>query len=171
MTSHKLANYLRAYRKRSGLSQSEVAYLLGCKNGAQVSRYGAAASIRTSEHAQSGGARQDSRGGGLDAWTETSGALVLHLADLPLSDWNPTNTRPSSFSSTARFFLSSFFSPVRTALLCTDAQRQISVTRFKQGHKRLELCCSFGGMTPAMGCIEFSVGTDRRLCTANHCRV
>src|SRR6266851_1347618 len=39
MTSHKLANYLRAYRKRSGLSQSEVAYLLGCKNGAQVSRY------------------------------------------------------------------------------------------------------------------------------------
>ena len=33
MTSHKLANYLRAYRKRSGLSQSEVAYLLGCKNG------------------------------------------------------------------------------------------------------------------------------------------
>jgi len=39
MTSHKLANYLRAYRKRSGLTQSEVAYLLGCKNGAQVSRY------------------------------------------------------------------------------------------------------------------------------------
>ena len=39
MTSHKLANYLRAYRKRSGLSQSEVAYLLGCRNGAQVSRY------------------------------------------------------------------------------------------------------------------------------------
>src|SRR2546426_6173483 len=39
MTSHKLPNYLRAYRKRSGLSQSEVAYLLGCKNGNQVSRY------------------------------------------------------------------------------------------------------------------------------------
>ena len=39
MTSHKLANYLRAYRKRSGLSQSEVAYLLGFRNGAQVSRY------------------------------------------------------------------------------------------------------------------------------------
>ncbi len=39
MTSHKLANYLRAYRKRSGLSQSEVAYLVGCKNGNQVSRY------------------------------------------------------------------------------------------------------------------------------------
>jgi len=39
MTSQKLGNYLKAYRKRSGLSQSEVAYLLGCKNGAQVSRY------------------------------------------------------------------------------------------------------------------------------------
>lgn len=39
MTSYKLANYLRAYRKRSGLSQGEVAYLLGCRNGAQVSRY------------------------------------------------------------------------------------------------------------------------------------
>src|SRR5260370_42163208 len=39
MTSDKIANYLRAYRKRSGLSQSEVAYLLGCKNGNQVSRY------------------------------------------------------------------------------------------------------------------------------------
>ncbi len=39
MTSQKLENYLRAYRRRSGLSQREVAYLLGCKNGAQVSRY------------------------------------------------------------------------------------------------------------------------------------
>ena len=39
MTSHKLANYLRAYRKRTGLSQGEVAFLLGCKNGNQVSRY------------------------------------------------------------------------------------------------------------------------------------
>ncbi len=39
MTSHKLANYLRAYRKRSGLSQSEVAFLLGYKTGAHVSRY------------------------------------------------------------------------------------------------------------------------------------
>ena len=39
MTPHKLGNYLRAYRKRSGLNQSEVAYLLGCKNASQVSRY------------------------------------------------------------------------------------------------------------------------------------
>src|SRR6266851_431091 len=39
MTSHKLANYLRAYTKRSRLSQSDAAYLLGCKDGAQVSRY------------------------------------------------------------------------------------------------------------------------------------
>jgi transcriptional regulator with XRE-family HTH domain len=37
--SHKLENYLRTYRKRSGLSQDEVAFLLGCKNGTKVSRY------------------------------------------------------------------------------------------------------------------------------------
>src|SRR5713226_5860932 len=39
MSTHKLENYLRAYRKRSGLTQLEVAFLLGCENGAQVSRY------------------------------------------------------------------------------------------------------------------------------------
>jgi transcriptional regulator with XRE-family HTH domain len=39
MVTHKLANYIRAYRKKSGLSQREVAYLLGCDTGAQVSRY------------------------------------------------------------------------------------------------------------------------------------
>jgi transcriptional regulator with XRE-family HTH domain len=39
MATHKLANYIRAYRKKSGLSQREVAYLLGCDTGAQVSRY------------------------------------------------------------------------------------------------------------------------------------
>ena len=39
MATHKLANYIRAYRKKSGLSQREVAYLLGCETGAQVSRY------------------------------------------------------------------------------------------------------------------------------------
>src|SRR5712692_3816759 len=39
MSTHKLENYLRAYRKRSGLTQREVAFLLGCRNGAQVSRY------------------------------------------------------------------------------------------------------------------------------------
>ena len=37
--SHKLQNYLRTYRKRSGLSQDEVAYLLGCQNGTKISRY------------------------------------------------------------------------------------------------------------------------------------
>jgi len=37
--SHKLENYLRTYRKRSGLSQDELAFLLGCQNGIKVSRY------------------------------------------------------------------------------------------------------------------------------------
>ena len=37
--SHKLENYLRTYRKKSGLSQDEVAFLLGCQNGTKVSRY------------------------------------------------------------------------------------------------------------------------------------
>ncbi len=39
MSTHKLENYLRAYRKKSGLTQREVAFLLGCENGGQVSRY------------------------------------------------------------------------------------------------------------------------------------
>jgi transcriptional regulator with XRE-family HTH domain len=39
MATQKLENYLRTYRKRSGLTQREVAFLLGCRNGAQVSRY------------------------------------------------------------------------------------------------------------------------------------
>jgi transcriptional regulator with XRE-family HTH domain len=34
-----LSNYLRSYRRQCGLSQSEVAFLLGSHNGAQVSRY------------------------------------------------------------------------------------------------------------------------------------
>ena len=37
--SHKLENYLRTYRKRSGLSQDEVALLLGCQDGTKISRY------------------------------------------------------------------------------------------------------------------------------------
>lgn len=37
--SHQLVDYLRVYRKRSGLSQSEVAFLLGSKDGSQLSRY------------------------------------------------------------------------------------------------------------------------------------
>ena len=39
MVIHKLNNYLRTFRKRTGLSQSEVAYLLGCRDGSKVSRY------------------------------------------------------------------------------------------------------------------------------------
>jgi transcriptional regulator with XRE-family HTH domain len=39
MARHRLNNYLRAYRKRSGLSQDDVAFLCGTRNGAQVSRY------------------------------------------------------------------------------------------------------------------------------------
>ncbi len=39
MVTPKLENYLRTYRKRSGLTQQEVAFLLGCETGAQVSRY------------------------------------------------------------------------------------------------------------------------------------
>jgi len=35
----KLPNYLRTYRRRAGLTQDEVAYLLGNESGTQVSRY------------------------------------------------------------------------------------------------------------------------------------
>ncbi len=34
-----LHNYLRTYRKRTGLSQDDVAFLLGCRHGTKVSRY------------------------------------------------------------------------------------------------------------------------------------
>jgi transcriptional regulator with XRE-family HTH domain len=37
--SYKLENYLKTYRKRTALSQDEVAFLLGCKSGTKVSRY------------------------------------------------------------------------------------------------------------------------------------
>jgi transcriptional regulator with XRE-family HTH domain len=37
--SRKLQNYVRTYRKRAGLSQDEMAQLLGCRSGAKVSRY------------------------------------------------------------------------------------------------------------------------------------
>jgi transcriptional regulator with XRE-family HTH domain len=36
---HKLENYLRAHRKRSGLTQDDVAFLLGSRSGTKVSRY------------------------------------------------------------------------------------------------------------------------------------
>ena len=39
MTSSQLPNYLRANRKRLGLSQDEVAFLLGTQSGAKVCRY------------------------------------------------------------------------------------------------------------------------------------
>ncbi len=39
MTHKRLDNYLKAYRRQSGLTQSEVAFLLGSENDAQVCRY------------------------------------------------------------------------------------------------------------------------------------
>ena len=39
MATPPLKNYLRTYRRKSGLTQREVAFLLGRKNGAQFSRY------------------------------------------------------------------------------------------------------------------------------------
>jgi transcriptional regulator with XRE-family HTH domain len=39
MTPHRLENYLETHRKHSGLTQQEVAFLLGCEDGVQVSRY------------------------------------------------------------------------------------------------------------------------------------
>ena len=39
MSSPQLPNYLRANRKRLGLSQDEVAFLLGTQSGAKVCRY------------------------------------------------------------------------------------------------------------------------------------
>jgi len=39
MASHRLENYLKACRKKTGLTQREVAFLLGWKTGEQFSRY------------------------------------------------------------------------------------------------------------------------------------
>ena len=39
MRNANLSNYLRACRKRAGLAQDEVAFLLGAHSAAQVSRY------------------------------------------------------------------------------------------------------------------------------------
>jgi len=39
MSSTQLSNYLRSNRKRLGLSQDEVAFLLGAQSGAKVCRY------------------------------------------------------------------------------------------------------------------------------------
>jgi len=37
--AQRLANYLRTYRRRAGLTQDEVAFLLGTASGTRVSRY------------------------------------------------------------------------------------------------------------------------------------
>jgi len=39
MATQRLQNYLRTFRKQSGLTQNEVGFLLGSQNGGQVSRY------------------------------------------------------------------------------------------------------------------------------------
>src|SRR4051794_36052820 len=39
VATHKLKNYLRTYRKRTGLSQAEVAFLLGASDSANFCRY------------------------------------------------------------------------------------------------------------------------------------
>jgi len=39
MQNDKLDNYLRSHRKKLGLTQREVAFILGCQSGAKVSRY------------------------------------------------------------------------------------------------------------------------------------
>jgi transcriptional regulator with XRE-family HTH domain len=39
MSPRKLPNYLRTYRRRSGLSQPELAFLVGCHNAQQISRF------------------------------------------------------------------------------------------------------------------------------------
>jgi len=39
MPTSRLPNYIRTYRKRAGLTQGEVAFLLGSKSGARISRH------------------------------------------------------------------------------------------------------------------------------------
>lgn len=39
MAGPRLTNYLRPHRKRCGLSQGEVAFLLGCRSGSKVSAF------------------------------------------------------------------------------------------------------------------------------------
>lgn len=39
MAAQRLRNYLRTHRKRIGLTQDEMTFLLGCQSGAKVSRY------------------------------------------------------------------------------------------------------------------------------------
>jgi transcriptional regulator with XRE-family HTH domain len=39
MASHRLHNYLRTFRKRTALSQREMAFLLGTQSGTKISRH------------------------------------------------------------------------------------------------------------------------------------
>lgn len=39
MAIHKLENYLKTYRKRAGISQTEMDFLLGVHSGSKTSRY------------------------------------------------------------------------------------------------------------------------------------
>ena len=39
MAYKRLSSYLRTFRKRSGLTQKELAFLIGAKSGAQLSRF------------------------------------------------------------------------------------------------------------------------------------
>ena len=39
MAIHKLENYLKTYRKRAGISQREMDFLLGARGGSKTSRY------------------------------------------------------------------------------------------------------------------------------------
>jgi transcriptional regulator with XRE-family HTH domain len=56
MAAQRLDNYLKTYRKRSGLSQAELAFLLGCQSGTKVSRYERQARVPTLETALAFGA-------------------------------------------------------------------------------------------------------------------
>jgi DNA-binding XRE family transcriptional regulator len=51
MATHKLDNYLRTYRKRAGLSQTEMAYLLGTRAGAKSCRHESFARVPSLETA------------------------------------------------------------------------------------------------------------------------
>jgi len=39
MATRRLPNYLRTYRKHSGLSQSDISFLIGLKDKSELSRY------------------------------------------------------------------------------------------------------------------------------------
>jgi transcriptional regulator with XRE-family HTH domain len=49
--SRTLQNYVRSYRRRSGLTQSELGFLLGCQDESKVSRYERGARLPTLENA------------------------------------------------------------------------------------------------------------------------